>query len=526
MKRTCLHTFTNTNLNESCEFHPAIKKIIYLRMKKCIVFIFLIATILFAACDSFDDPAIPEINDCSFTLTNMDGIPLSNVWGKVYYTNQKPGFVVDSTYTSVLGKASIKSLEPREYALKAFKASGEELGTTNITVGKDNALNLIDWKLDVFVENYSFTVTLIDNKQKPIVGRKVSLLTTDTNPVLIKESTSNDQGKVVFANTVVGTYNVYVYDDNNLAVFTQSVSTVSAGQSNSQTFIIQKIYHNAEIVITGFMNDPRGSDSPLTGAISGDGYVHPGQYEYAQLMALKDINFSENNYSVVFTNTGTPSAYGWADGIYDAASKKVYQINLTTGSVKKGQYFYVGSHARMICSYYKLIGSPQLDQSVFWGVDYCAVPGGNNNGAAKAGSGLLGNGTGKTQASVVKSTPDGIAVFRGVNVTENSIPMDAIFFGTAVSFKAYQIPENDVYSRVNSDTGEPQTMFGEGTNTYLFPVGAQDVGEFIKLGGKVTPTEWILPRSGVAFTFNMLDLPGASVADIENSTDCTVFIDK
>lgn len=495
-------------------------------MKKSIVFFLLITALLYTACDTFDGPEIPEINDCSFTLTNLDGIPLSSVWVKVYYSDQKPGFVVDSTFTSVLGTASIKSLEPREYTLKAFKGSGEEIGSTNISVSTDNEQNLVEWSIDVFVENYNFTITLIDNKQKPIVNRKVALLTTDLNPVVIKEGISDSSGKVIFKNTVVGTYNVYVYDDNNLALFAQSVNSVGAGESNSQTFIIQKIYHNAEIVITGFLNDPRGSDSPVTGAISGDGFVHPGQYEYVQLMALKDIDFTSDNYSVVFTNTTSPSAYGWAEGIYDAASKKVYQMNLTTGSVKKGQYFYVGSHARMICSYYKLIGSPQLAPGVFWGVDYAAVPGGNNNGAAKAGGGLLGNGSGKTQASVTKSAPDGIAIFRGTNVTENSIPMDAIFFGTKVTFQAYQVPENDVYSRVNSDTNEPQPMFGEGTNTYLFPCGAQDVGEFIKLGGKVTPTEWLLPRAGVAFTFNMLDLPGASVADIENSADCTVFVDK
>lgn len=495
-------------------------------MKKVFVLVLLITALLYYACDTFDGPGIPEINDCSLTLTNSEGIPLSNVWVKVFYTDQKTGFVVDSTLTSVLGKASLSSLEPRNYTLKAFKNSGEEIGATEVSISKDNAANVIEWAIDVYVENYNFTVKLVDNKQKPIVGRKVALLTTDNTPVLIKEGVSDSQGSVEFKNTVVGTYNVYVYDDDNLALFAQSVNTVGSGESNSQTFTIQKIYHNADAVITGFLNDPRGSDSPLAGAVSGDGFVHPGQYEYAQLMALKDIDFSTNNYSVVFTNTGTPSEYGWADGIYNATSAKVYQINLTTGSVKKGQYFYVGGSSRMICSYYKLVGSPQLSTSVFWGVDYAAVPGGNGNGAAKAGGGLLGNGTGKTQASVTKSTPDGIAIFRGTNVTENSIPMDAIFFGTKVGFQAYQIPENDIYSRVNSDTNEPQTMFGQGTNTYLFPVGAQDIGEFIKLGGKVTPTEWLLPRTGAAFTFNMLDLPGASVSDIENSADCTVFVDK
>jgi hypothetical protein len=243
-------------------------------------------------------------------------------------------------------------------------------------------------------------------------------------------------------------------------------------------------------------------------------------------MALKDIDFTEESYSVVFTNSGTPTAYGWADGVYTTTSKNVYQMNLTTGSVKKGQYFYVGGSSRMICSYYQLSGSPQLDAGKFWGVDYAAEPGGNNNGAAKAGSGLLGNGSGTSQSSVVKGSPDGIAVFKGTQVDENTVPADAIFYGTTVTYEAYQIPDNDIYNRSNPDTGEPQALFGEGANTFLFPVAAQDVGVFIKLGGQVTPTEWLVPRSGTPFVFNMKDLPGASVADIESAADCTVFIGK
>ena len=159
-------------------------------MKQTIVFLLLFTAVLFTACDSFKDPAIPAINDCSFTVTNKDGIPLPNVWIKTYYTDKKTNFVVDSTCTSVLGKGMIKSLEPRTYTLKALNASGVELGTSEITVGKDNAQNVVNWTLDVFVENYTFTVTLIDNKQKPVVGRKVALLTSDDQPY-------SDQGRAV-----------------------------------------------------------------------------------------------------------------------------------------------------------------------------------------------------------------------------------------------------------------------------------------------------------------------------------------
>lgn len=493
-------------------------------MKQTYVFILFIAAVCFAACDKFEDPAYPEINDCSFLVVNNENVPLSGVWLKVYYSDRKSGFVVDSVYTSVLGKGSIKSLEPRDYMIKAFNTAGEELGAKEITIQKDNSLNTFEWSLDVYVEHYDFTVILADNRENPIVGRKVAIYTTDLNPVLIKEGESDAQGKVVFAKTVVGSYNVYVYDEENTSVFKQTVSSVGADQPNTEKFTIRRIFHNTAIVITGFVNDPRGSDSPKTGAVSGDGFVHPGQYEYAQLLALKDIDFSVENYSVVFTNTGTPTTYGWADGVYTSTSKKVYQINLTSGSVSKGQYFYVGGNSRMICSYYLLSGSQQLGPDKFWGVDYAITPGGNGNGAPKDGGGLLGNGSGKSQLTVTKSYPDGIAVFKGTQVDENTVPADAIFFGTSVTYQAYQVPDNDVYSRTGLTAEQP--LFGQGTNTFLFPVAAQDVGVFIKLGGQVTPTEWLVPRSGTAFVFNMKDLPGASVADIENAADCTLFVDK
>lgn len=493
-------------------------------MRRKVLFFLMVAVLSFAACDRFEDPEIPRINDCSFKLVNNEDIPLSNACIKVFYTDKKPGFVVDSAFTTVLGTGILRSLKPGDYLLKAFMGD-QEIGTREYTIQPDNSLNILEWKLDLFIENFPLTVALADNKNKPVTGRKVELYTTDQNPVLIGQLLSDSQGKVVFNKTVTGNYTVLVYDDSNSAVFAQSGVAVGTGLNNSVSFLIRKIFHNADFVITGYLHDPKGSDSPKTGAVSGDGLVHPGQYEYVQLMALKDIDFGATPYSVVFTNSSTPSAYGWADGIYNATSKKVYQINLSKGSVRKGQYFYVGGSARRICSYYKLVLSPQLPETIFWGIDYAAEPGGSNNGAMKDGSGLMANGSGKVQTSVTKAFPDGVALFRGVEVTENSIPMDAVFYGTKLAPTTYQVPENDVYSRTGSND-EPQPTFGTGSNSYLFPVGAEDMGTFIKLGGQVTPTEWLLPRSGSVMVFNLLDKPGASVADIENAADCTLFVDK
>ena len=495
-------------------------------MKQTLVFIFFVIAVFFSACDHFDDPALPEINDCTLTIVNHDGVAMSNVWAKLYYTDIKTDFVVDSAYTSVLGKTSFRSLAPRTYTMKAFNLNDEELGSTQITIGKDNTGNDIEWVIDVYIENYNFTVWLVDHLQNPIEGRKVGLYTADKT--LIKEGFSDATGKVVFSHSVVGDYNVIVYDPENEIVLAETAFSLNAA-STSKTFELRRIYHNTDIVITGFLSDPRGSDSPVTGAVSGDGFVHPGQYEYVQLMALRDIDFSLENYSVVFTNSSVVSS--WGHGIYFPTDKRNYQMNLTTGSVKKGQYFYVGGNSRMICSYYKLIGSPQLSTSVFWGIDYSAETGGNNNGAAKAGSGLLGNGTGTAGLlAVSKAYPDGIGVFEGTQVDENTIPVDAIFFGSTANFNTdavkLQIPDNDRYNRADLETGDPQPIFGVGSNTYLFPVPATDKGVFIKLGGQVTPDEWLIPRTGTPILFNMLDTPGASVADIENAADCTLFINR
>lgn len=80
-----------------------------------------------------------------------------------------------------------------------------------------------------------------------------------------------------------------------------------------------------------------------------------GNYEYMQFMATRNIDFSEENFSVVVTNnagasipTGFPSK-GWATGA--AATKgnaRTFKFNLTSGTVAKGEFFYVGGAANKL----------------------------------------------------------------------------------------------------------------------------------------------------------------------------------
>lgn len=497
------------------------------------IIFFFIASIfttgLFTSCDNYEEPEMPSINDFSFSLVNDDDIPLSNIWIKIYFSDTKPDFVVDSTLTSVAGRGSFKSLAPRKYLMKAFDEIGTELGITEFTVQKDDELNVLEWRLDVFVENYDIMVKLEDNREQPVEGRKVALFTTDLNPVLIGEGLSNAQGMVIFPKSVVGSYKVVLYDETNQTPFSEEIINISGSGTRSVTFIIQKIFHNGDMVITGYFPDPKGSDSPIAGAVSGGGFVHPGQYEYIQLMALRDIDFAQEPYSVVFTNASAPSH--WGMGLDDPTTKRVYQMNFETGSVRKGQFFYIGGSSRMIASYWQDYGSPLFPDDKYWSVDYALEPGGNGNGAAKDGSGLMGNGAGTSGLlAVSKAYPDGIAVFKGTQVDENSIPVDVIFYGIEMNYNLnnvqLKITNTDRYNAEHPDTGEDQSIFGQGTNTYMFPVPKVDDGVFIKLGGRVTPDEWLVPRIGTPLLFNLRDYPNASVADIENAIGCTVFVDR
>src|SRR5690606_33927054 len=68
-------------------------------------------------------------------------------------------------------------------------------------------------------------------------------------------------------------------------------------------------------------------------------------YEYIQLMATKDLDFSVTPFAIVTTNNAganTPTGYpvdGWATG-----GLRTYKIDLTSGTVTKGEYFYVGAN--------------------------------------------------------------------------------------------------------------------------------------------------------------------------------------
>lgn len=231
------------------------------------------------------------------------------------------------------------------------------------------------------------------------------------------------------------------------------------------------------VIITGFVNDAKGAD---------------GNYEYFQFMATQDIDFTKTPMSVITcTNAGSAQPYagaaaqqGWATG-----GGRTYKFNLTSGTVKKGEFFYVGG-SRM------LINGPNStdieDAKWIKTIDYVNNAG---DGIGDKSGGLLPN----------SGNAGGIAIFEGIDIKESSVPMDAVFYGGTgkttmvdlVNGYGYRVPKNEHYNPVDPDTSIEQPFFYQGTNQYVIPHAAPaDQGIFVKLGGEfdVTTGTWTTPR--------------------------------
>src|SRR5687768_4529235 len=78
----------------------------------------------------------------------------------------------------------------------------------------------------------------------------------------------------------------------------------------------------AQLLISEYLANPSGTDSP---------------FEFVELIATENIDFSLTPYSVVFGNNGTATANGWIQG-----ADVTYGFNITAGSVSPGDVVYVG----------------------------------------------------------------------------------------------------------------------------------------------------------------------------------------
>ena len=242
-----------------------------------------------------------------------------------------------------------------------------------------------------------------------------------------------------------------------------------------------------DLLIAGWQGDPEGGD---------------GDYEYVQLLATKDIDFSTTPHSIVFLNsagTSTPAApdAGWATG-----DKRSIKWDITSGSVKKGQFFYFGGSKKMING----SNSTSLADSANWYAKPYATTGTN-----PGDGGLTRVSTFSTSGPFANSgNASGVAIFKGTTITEKSVPVDVFFIGTgggtnlydAAKGLGFRVCNNDWYTMVSIDaaTLEPleQPFYRSGSNTLNVAYHAPaDQGYYYMMGGvyNVTLGRWTTARA-------------------------------
>ncbi len=293
--------------------------------------------------------------------------------------------------------------------------------------------------------------------------------------------------------------------------------------------VVGALQVNAQVVITGMMIDPVGGDAG---------------YEYIQLMATEDIDFSATPYAVVRSlNTGTMgsvTADGWATG-----GVRTFKFDLKSGKAAKGTFFYVGGEKKVIAGNWQ--GAMTTDISEKAGnvanranwirtIKYRGTADGEvvGDGFGEKTDGMFPNGS---------AAPVGVAIFAGTTVTSTSVPVDAIFVATADPISTgsklaaynvalntgYLVPETDFY------TTKKSKYFGDGGNTsaLLYPTAKgidleKDSGQFLMLGGvyNTAKKKWDKSRSTnyVSLCKDKNDAATAAIpqlADIEKSSSVT-----
>lgn len=456
-------------------------------MKKRNIILFL-SMFLLLACDQSVEYYVPVIKNLNLEIKSSNNLPVSNYFVKIY-SQYKPDVVVDDKVSDLDGKVTFGSLAPVSYIVKVFEnEGGTEIKSVPIVVGDTDEENNVQISVDLNVSLYNFTLLLNEEISGRLLKNRKIIVSTDKEITdVIAEGTTNSQGKIVFPQLKDYKYYVSIYDEKGILVVKQL--TYEIGRS-STTFDVTvslppRIIHNADFVITGLMVNLKGYDCKDVGFLdAARNITFPGEFEYVQFLALKDIDFRATPYCMVTCWNGTPTPMGWVEG--KNGNRTTYQINIDQGTVKKGNFFIVGGRARLLCGINEYYISPSISADK-WIIakNFYGAEGDDGNGAPTGGYGILDGG----------GEVDGVAVFRGTSIDENTVPMDAVFFGSTISSTHYyQIPDNDLYSRKHPITDEDQPYFSMGSNTATMGKSIGDVGDFYLLGGKVTPEAWLIPR--------------------------------
>jgi len=259
-----------------------------------------------------------------------------------------------------------------------------------------------------------------------------------------------------------------------------------------------------ELLISGFQSDPKGGD---------------GGYEYVQMLATKDIDFTVTPYSIVFcanagtNSSATPLDAGWATG-----GQRTIKWDITSGGVQKGQFFYFGFQGKKING---SAGTFSFPATTNWYQKTYATTGTN-----PGDGGLVHPSAFSTSGPWANSGNScGVAIFKGTIVTETSVPEDVLFVATGgattiydptkTPIVGYRICNNDWYSMYSISIDPvtykpvvtPYLHYRSNGNTAnmpypvnnAHPTAATDAGLFNMMGGvyNVTLGRWTTARKQV-----------------------------
>ena len=268
--------------------------------------------------------------------------------------------------------------------------------------------------------------------------------------------------------------------------------------------VLSSVIEVAPFVIAGFCNDPNAGD---------------GNYEYIQLLACRDIDFSAEKFSVVTCNNAgasTPTGFptlGWATG-----GLRSYKIELTSGKVTKGSYFYVGGTAKRING----AGSTDISAANWFTFPY------STSASPKFSTTLTTTGTATSNLIGNSGNAGGVALFTGTDITAATAPFDAIFLLNGGSIydpitqSGYRVPNSDFYDKKDPITLIDQPFFKEGSNTLFiaYPTINESapslIAYFAQLGGTYNPSlgRWVSARA----LFNIKMNDKTQLSEIETAT--------
>lgn len=223
-----------------------------------------------------------------------------------------------------------------------------------------------------------------------------------------------------------------------------------------QGFMLLALSLHAQVVITGVMADPRWHDARGDNLVS-QSVTHLGGFEYIQLKATENIDFSITPFALIVARNDVANpvtANGWVEG-----NNTTFKFNLNSGTVNKGEFFYVGGLEKRIAGYKN--GKKSSDISGTATIVANRAKWINSKNVSLGGDDGIGLAPPTETGLMNTINPYAVAVFNTKDVLNTTKPIDAVFFSPSLAAidyikyssegnKGYLVPDNDLYNSSES----------------------------------------------------------------------------